>query len=74
MFQCQVWLAKFDKMLKSKFDQTFKFWDGYFICKFALLLCEGAYPYKYMDEWDKFEKVLYHFLFKTSIVVSIWKN
>ena len=56
MLQCQVWLAKFDKKLKSKFDQTFKFWDGYFICKFALLLCEGAYPYKYMDEWDKFEK------------------
>lgn len=43
-------------MLKSKFDQTFKFCDAYFICKFALLLCEGAYPYKYMNEWDKFEK------------------
>ena len=56
LFQCQVWLAKFDKMLKSKFDQTFKFCDAYFICKFALLLCEGAYPYKYMNEWDKFEK------------------
>ena len=41
--------VKFDEILKSKFDQTFKFCDGYLIFKFVLLLYDGAYPYKHMN-------------------------
>lgn len=41
--------VKFDEILKSKFDQTFKFCDGYLILKFVLLLYDGAYPCKYMN-------------------------
>ena len=48
--------VKSDEILKSKFDHIFKFCDEYLIFLFVLLLCEGAYSYKYVNGWNKFEK------------------
>ena len=47
--------AKSDEILKSKFGDVFKFCDEYLIFTLVLLLFEGAYPYKYVNGWDKFE-------------------
>ena len=48
--------VKSDEILKSKFDHIFKFCYEYLIFLFVLLLCEGAYSYKYVNGWNKFEK------------------
>ena len=37
------------------FKNTFKFSNND-INKFVLLLIKGAYPYEYMDDWEKFNK------------------
>ena len=43
---------KLDEKLKARLKNTFKF----SIKKFILLLRKGVYPYKYMDEWEKFNE------------------
>ena len=44
-----------DKNLKRQFVNTNRF-SNYEIDKFSLLLQKGAYPYKYMDDWEKFNE------------------
>ena len=46
---------KIDEELKKRFKNTFKFSDND-INKFILLLRKGAYPYEYMDDWEKFHE------------------
>ena len=41
---------KFDENLKKRFFDTCKF----SINKFILLLQNSVYPYKYIDDWEKF--------------------
>ena len=46
---------KFDEKLKKRFKNTFKFSNND-INKFILLSRKGVYPYKYMDDWKKFNE------------------
>ena len=46
---------KFDEKLKRQFFNTYQFSD-HDINKFILLLWKGAYPYEYMDDWEKFNE------------------
>ena len=48
---------KFDENLKSQCFNIYKFSNNY-SNKFSLLLQKSAYPYKYMDDWEKFNKTL----------------
>ena len=41
--------------LKNQFKNTLKFSDNN-IKKFILLPKKGAYPYEYMDDWEKFNE------------------
>ena len=41
---------------KKRFKNTFKFSNNE-INKFILLLRKGVYPYKDMDEWEKFNEI-----------------
>ena len=41
--------------LKEQFPRIYKFCKGD-INKFILFLEKGVYPYKYMDDWEKFNK------------------
>ena len=47
----------FGENLKKQFFNTFEF-SNHDINKFILLLQKGVYPYKYMDDWEKFEETL----------------
>ena len=47
--------TKIDEELKKKFKNTFKFSNND-INKFILLLRKGVYPYKHMDDWEKFNE------------------
>ena len=47
---------KFDKKLKERFFNTYKFSNH--DNKFILLLRKGVYPYEYMDDWGKFNETL----------------
>ena len=40
---------------KKKFKNTYNFCNGD-IDKFMLLLRKGIYPYKYMDDWSRFDE------------------
>ena len=46
---------KFDKNLKERFFNTYKF-SNHDNNKFILLLQKGVYPYEYMDDWEKFNE------------------
>ena len=46
---------KFYENLKKRFFNTYKF-SNHGINKFVLLLRKGAYPYEYMDDWEKFNE------------------
>ena len=41
--------------LKERFSNVYEF-CGYDMNKFIILLRKGVYPYKYMDEWNKFDE------------------
>ena len=45
----------FDKKLKERFFNTYKFSD-HDNNKFILLLRKGVYPYEYMEDWQKFNE------------------
>ena len=46
---------KFNEKLKERFFNTYKF-SNHDNNKFILLLQKGVYPYKYMDDWEKFNE------------------
>ena len=47
----------FDENLKKRFVNIYKSSNSD-INKFSLLLQKGVYPYKYMDDWKKFNETL----------------
>ena len=51
----KIYQRKFDKKLKERFSNTYKF-SNYDSNKFILLLREVVYPYEYMDDWEKFNE------------------
>ena len=50
-------LSKNGENLKKQFFNTYEF-SNHDINKFILLLQKGVYPYKYMDDWEKFDETL----------------
>ena len=46
---------KFDGKLKERFCNTYKF-SNYDNTMFILILQKGVYPYKYIDDWEKFNE------------------
>ena len=50
-----VYSNKLGEQLKKRFKNTFKFSDNN-ISKFILLSRKVAYPYEYMDDWEKFNE------------------
>ena len=50
-------LSKFDKILKERLLNTYKFFN-HGNNKFILLLRKGVYPYENMDDWEKFNETL----------------
>ena len=51
------YLNKIDEQLNKRFENTFKFSNSD-INRFIVLLRKSVYPYKYMDEWKKFNETL----------------
>ena len=51
----KVYSNKLGEQLKKRFKNTSKFSDNN-ISKFILLLRNVAYPYEYMDDWEKFNE------------------
>ena len=45
----------FNENLKKRFVNTYRF-SNHDNKKFILLLQKGVYPYKYMDDWEKFNE------------------
>ena len=55
-FNCNSYYKKkFNKDLIKKFKNTYSFCNND-LNKFILLLRKGAYPYEYMDSWEKFNE------------------
>ena len=55
-FDCKKrYTIKFNKKLTKKFKNTYKFCNED-INKFMILLRRGAYPYEYMDDWNRFDE------------------
>ena len=46
----------FNKELLKRFASTYEFCNGN-LNKFILLLRKGVYPYKYMDNWERFDEM-----------------
>ena len=46
---------KIDEKLKKQLKNTFKFSNNQ-SSKFIVLLRKDVYPYKYMDDWEKFNR------------------
>ena len=61
MFNTNVYVViriikkNFDKNLKKRFVNTFKF-SNHDINKLILLLQKGVYSYEYMGDWEKFSE------------------
>ena len=57
-FNCKQYCEKgFNKELIKRFASTYEFCNGN-LNKFILLLRKGAYPYEYMDNWERFDETL----------------
>ena len=57
-FNCKTYCEKnFDKKLIKRFASTYEFCNKN-LNKFILLLRKGVYPYKYMDNWERFNETL----------------
>ena len=55
-FNCKTYYEKsFNKELIERFASTYEFCSGN-LNKFILLLRKGVYPYKYMDNWERFNE------------------
>ena len=55
-FNCKQYYPKdFNKELIKRFSGTYEFCNKN-LNKFILLLRKGVYPYKYMDDWERFEE------------------
>ena len=55
-FECKKkYKKKFNKELIKRFANIYEFWNKD-INKSILLLRKGAYPYEYMDSWEKFDE------------------
>ena len=55
LFCNKTYSNKTDEKLKKRFKNTFQFSNND-INKFIFLLRKGVYPYKYMDDWEKFNE------------------
>ena len=56
MLKCeQYYKKKFNKELIKRFKSTYEFCNKD-LNKFILLLRKGAYPYEYMDNWERFNE------------------
>ena len=53
--ECNETSGKSINNLIEKFPKTYKFCNGN-LNKFVLLLIKGAYPYEYMDSWERFNE------------------
>ena len=51
----KYWDFKFEKTLKNKFPNTFKFCDCD-LNKFMFRIRKRVYPYECMDSWTKFDE------------------
>ena len=51
----QRYRKKFNKELIKRFTSTYSFCNNH-LNKFILLLRKGAYPYEYMDNWERFNE------------------
>ena len=54
---CNAWFKKDSKELIKRFANTYEFWNKN-INKFILLLRKGVYPYKYIDNWERFDETV----------------
>ena len=55
-FNCKKnYKKEINKELAERFSSTYKFYNND-LNKFVMLLRKGAYPYEYMDGWDKFNE------------------
>ena len=52
---CKNCQRKFDEKLREQFFNIYMF-SNHDNNKFILLLRKGVYPYKYMDDWEKFNE------------------
>ena len=61
IFRCfgckKIYEKDFNKELIKRFANTYGFCDKD-LNKFTLLLRKGVYPYKYMDNWERFDETL----------------
>ena len=69
-FNCkQYYEKKSNKELIKRFASTYEFCNKD-LNKFILLLRKGVYPYKYMDNQERFDKTSLHYLIKTLFIVT----
>ena len=56
-FNCNACFKKYSKELIKRFANTYEFCKKN-INKFILLLRKGVYPYKYIDNWERFDETV----------------